>query len=101
MIRSPHSLASFVEKPTTQPIKANKRGTLIGQKTSGAAAVKRFVRNPDGTGKQVGLKQFYFDQETPITNAGVEPDILIQPDETEDELIKKAVLVFRDKQGPK
>jgi carboxyl-terminal processing protease len=72
-------------------MKSNQRAKLIGQKTSGLAAKRNLVKKEDGSSEKVVIGTFFYSPEVAITGRGVEPDIRIDANLSEQEIIAKAV----------
>jgi len=72
-------------------MKCTHRARLIGQKTSGLAA-KRYIQDkPDGSSEKIVIGAFYSTNNDRITDVGIEPDIVIDPNSAEERIIEKAV----------
>ena len=74
-----------------------KRGTLVGQKTSGLTAGKDMVKRPDGSSELVVKTDYLVTQEKPITGQGVEPDVAMPADATPDQVKQKAITLLKAK----
>jgi C-terminal peptidase prc len=74
-----------------------KRGTLIGQKTSGLTAGKDMVKRPDGSSELVVKTDYLMTRQKPITGQGVEPDVTVPPDATPDQVKQKAITLLKAK----
>jgi carboxyl-terminal processing protease len=72
-------------------IKRNKRGSLIGQRTSGQTVAKDLIKNPDGTSKMIKKYTFLLLPNKPISGVGVEPDIVLDSNISPDEFLKTAI----------
>ena len=72
-------------------LKRNKRGLLIGHRTSGLSIAKDLRKNPDGSSKLVKAGTFLMFPNKPISEVGVDPDILLDPDVSSAEFLKVAV----------
>ncbi len=76
-------------------IKRNKRGTLIGQKTSGSSSAKAMVKKPDGTSTLVPTGGFLMSATEPISGIGVAPDKDLAVGVDPEEFIRTAVAELR------
>ncbi len=74
-----------------------KRGTLVGQRTSGQTAGKHMVKRPDGSSELVVKTDYLMTQEKPITGQGVEPDVAMPADATPDQVQQKAIALLKAK----
>ncbi len=72
-------------------IKRNKRGVLVGQRTSGKTASKRKIVNPDGTSTLVKNATFLMYPNKPISDVGVEPDVDLGPNVSSEEVLNAAI----------
>lgn len=89
-------LAVLVNKRTAGELPAaaigrNKRGVLIGQKTSGSSIVKKMEKNKDGSSSIVETDILLTSTGEPISGAGVLPDIPLPDAATEEQFIDKAL----------
>ncbi len=76
-------------------IKRNKRGKLVGQKTSGLVSGKKLVEYPDGSSEHVVQCQYFIKRRTPITGRGVTPDVPMPLTATPEEVLEKAIEVLK------
>jgi carboxyl-terminal processing protease len=72
-------------------IQYNKRGTVIGRKTSGLAAAKAMIKNPDGSSRLVPTGGFLLPSAQRITGVGVMPDKELPANAASAEVISAAV----------
>jgi C-terminal peptidase prc len=76
-------------------IKRNKRGKLIGQRSSGLVANKKMLEHPDGSSELVIQSEFYITKRTPITGRGVKPHVSMPADATPEEVLDEATDFLR------
>lgn len=81
-------------------LKQNQRATLVGQRTSGLAAMKERVLRPDGSSEIVKRGEFLAAPGVSITGRGVDPDVAMPPDATPDQVLDRAVNLLRAKLNP-
>ena len=82
-------------------LKNNHRAKLIGEKTSGLSAKRYIVKNDDATSKTAVLGTFFSSPEASITGQGVEPDIKLDENLNDEEIIKKAVETLKQETADK
>jgi carboxyl-terminal processing protease len=80
-------------------IRLNKRGMVIGHKTSGLAAAKDLVKNPDGSSRLVPIGSFLMSPSEPISGFGVAPDKELAAGVEPEEFIRTAVTELRKELG--
>ncbi len=64
---------------------------IIGQKTRGEITVYKFKKNNDGSSRKIRTGAYFTADGQPIQGKGVSPDIELDPNLPNDEVIKKAV----------
>jgi carboxyl-terminal processing protease len=61
----------------------NGRATLVGEHTSGRAALQELVKLPDGSGLWLSTTRFLTPKEAPIHEKGLTPDVLVESPDVE------------------
>lgn len=72
-------------------IKRNRRGPVIGHRTSGQASPKTMVRNPDGSSRLVPVGTYLLSPGEPISGVGVAPDRELPAGAAPAEFVRAAV----------
>ncbi|MFA5423941.1 MAG: S41 family peptidase [Phycisphaerae bacterium] len=72
-------------------LKRSHRAKILGQKTSGFIATRNIIEKPDGTSEAVVTGDFYMTDTERITEVGIEPDIALDPNSPEEQIIQKCV----------
>jgi carboxyl-terminal processing protease len=71
-------------------LKRNQRAVLIGQRTTGTTKAKKMIGNPDGSSRLIVLGTFLISPKEPISGAGVEPDVALDPGASADDFMRAA-----------
>jgi len=77
-------------------IQDHKRGILVGTSTFGKGSVQTIVPLPDGAGLRLTTAYYYTPSGRSIQAQGITPDVVIQPQEQQNEMANK-----KKKNGPK
>ncbi len=76
-------------------MKRNNRGKIVGQQSSGLAAIKSKVEKADGSYEVKVMAEVLMRRRQPVTGVGVKPDVVLGDDVTPDVVLEKAIELLR------
>ena len=74
------------------------RGKLLGEKTFGKGVVQQVFNLNDGSGIAITISEYFTPNERSINHIGIEPDILVEPaeDDEQDMQLNKTIQLLEE-----